>query len=92
MINVKSLHSSWDKKKQIRAKAESVKSFEKEIKEETNRKKEEKRKQTEERQKRKEENRKKSEIVQQVAILWLKQIYYLKTDSVVSMSYIPLEQ
>lgn len=66
MINVKSLHSSWDKKKQIRAKAESVKSFEKEIKEETNRKKEEKRKQTEERQKRKEENRKKSEIVQQI--------------------------
>merc|ERR1712071_233376 len=66
MINVKPLHTSWEKKKRIRAEKDSVKAFERDMKEAAKKERDEKRKRIEERKKRKEENQKKSEIVQEI--------------------------
>lgn len=67
MINVKPLHSSWEKKKRLRAEEDSIKAFERGMKEAAKKERDEKRKRIEERKKRKEENQKKSEIVQEVS-------------------------
>ena len=67
MINVKPLHSSWERKKLLRAEKDSIKAFEREMKEAAKKERDEKRKRIEERKKIKEENQRKSEIVQEVS-------------------------
>jgi len=66
MINVKSLHTSWNKRSKERAETESVKKYQKELKEAAALEREEKRLRTEENKRRREENAKKSEIVQTI--------------------------
>ena len=66
MINVKSLHPSWSKRSKDRSERESVKKYQKELKEAAAVEREEKRIRTEENRKRREENAKKSEIVQSI--------------------------
>jgi len=66
MINVKSLHPSWSKRSKERAERESVKKYQKELKEAIAVEKEEKRIRIEENRRRREENAKKAEIVQKI--------------------------
>ena len=66
IINVKSLHPSWSKRSRDRAERESVKKYQKELKEAVAQEKEEKRMRIEENRRRREENAKKSEIVQKI--------------------------
>ncbi|XP_060070099.1 coiled-coil domain-containing protein 86-like [Ylistrum balloti] len=63
---VKSLKSSWDKKMKKKAEEQSIKNFEKQLKEERAAKLELQRKRQEEHKKRKLENEKKSEVVQAI--------------------------
>ncbi|XP_053376073.1 coiled-coil domain-containing protein 86-like [Mercenaria mercenaria] len=62
----KTLKTSWAKKMQLKAEKKSIKSFEKQLKEDRNRQLEEKRKRQEENKKRRLENERKNEVVQPI--------------------------
>merc|ERR1712189_154759 len=66
IIKVKSLHKSWAVRTKERAEMQSIKSYEKELKDAADEAKEQKRLRTEEQKKRREENALKSEIVQNI--------------------------
>lgn len=66
IISVKSLHPSWNRRLKDRAERESIKNYQKELKETAAKEKEEKRLRSEENKKRREENIKKAEIVQNI--------------------------
>ncbi|XP_057307726.1 coiled-coil domain-containing protein 86-like [Hydractinia symbiolongicarpus] len=66
IINVKSLHTSWEKRKKERAEKMSVKQFQMEIKKAASEEKEKRRLRAEENKKRREENIKNAEIVQKI--------------------------
>ena len=66
IINVKSLHKSWTKRKQERSEKDSIRAHERELKAVVILEKQKKRERTLENQKRREENIKKSEIVQKI--------------------------